>query len=233
MRVLAVGAHPDDIEILCAGTLLRYKQGGHHVTVAIATSGDQGHFEIPPAVLAETRRKEAEASAAVLGAELIWMGYHDELIFPDEPTRFRFVEMVRQAQPDVVLTHNPSDYHQDHRTVSELVFVSTFMATLPQLQCPGEPTRAIPPVYYMDSLGGADFVAEEYVDVTAVFEDKLRMMRCHESQVKWLADHDGVDICDLIKTVSKFRGLACGVRYAEGFRRLNAWPRNPTKWLLP
>jgi LmbE family N-acetylglucosaminyl deacetylase len=233
MRALAVGAHPDDIEILCAGTLLRYRQAGHEVTVAIATNGDQGHFQIPPAELAETRRGEAEASAAVLGAKLIWMNYHDELIFPDQPTRFRFIEMVRQAQPDVVLTHNPEDYHQDHRTVAELMFVSTFMATLPQLECPGEPTHAIPPIYYMDSLGGAAFVPEEYVDITSVMDDKLRMMRCHESQVKWLSEHDGIDIVELILTVARFRGLACNVRYAEGFRRLNAWPRNPTTRLLP
>ncbi|MGQ9807161.1 MAG: PIG-L deacetylase family protein [Armatimonadota bacterium] len=233
MRILAVGAHPDDIEILCAGTLLRYAREGHEVVICVATNGEQGHMVIPPPELKEIRRKEAAASARVCGAELIWLDIHDEFIYHDHETRMMFIDMVRQARPDVVITHNPDDYHLDHRIVSELVFVSSFMASLPHVETAHQRTDGIPPLYYMDSLAGAAFIPTEYVDITEVIEDKLAMMSCHESQVRWLKDHDNIDILDMIRVQGRFRGLACGVEYAEGFRRLDAWRRCPTTRHLP
>src|SRR5512146_2572771 len=120
MRVLAIGAHPDDVEFLCGGTLCRYRDAGHQVTVGIATNGDQGHYEIAPTELAEVRHKEAEKAATLLGAELIWLGIHDEFLFDDAPTRLAFIEMVRRSKADVVFAHDPLDYHQDHRVVAAL-----------------------------------------------------------------------------------------------------------------
>lgn len=233
MRVLAVGAHPDDIEILCAGTLLRYRQQGHQVVVAVATNGEQGHFEIPPAELAAIRRREAERSAEILGAELIWMGHADEFIYHDHATRVSFVEMVRRARPDLTITHNPEDYHTDHRTVSELVMTATFLATVPHAETESPPTARISPLYYMDSLSGAGFAPQEYVDVSPVFADKLRMLECHSSQVKWLREHDGIDLADFVGVMGRFRGLSCGVKHAEGFRRFDAWGRNTVTRMLP
>jgi len=77
MRILGIGAHPDDFEINCGGTLARFHQRGHHVVMAFACSGDKGHFRIPPAELADIRKQEAQESAAVIQAESIWLGYHD------------------------------------------------------------------------------------------------------------------------------------------------------------
>ena len=233
MRILAVGAHPDDIEILCAGTLLRYRRLGHDVIMAIATNGDQGHISIMPKELAVIRQKEAEQSAAILGAELIWMGYHDQFMNPDESTRLAFVEMVRKAAPDIVITHDPQDYARDHRIVSELMFAATFMASVPHLETGSAPTKKVPPLYYMDSVGGSNFLPTEYVDISAEMKDKLAMLNCHQSQLTWLKEHVNVDIMDLIETVAKFRGLACGVPHAEGFRHLDAWGRTPVGNLLP
>lgn len=233
MRILAVGALPDDIEILCAGTLLRYRQEGHEVVLCVATNGEQGHFVLQPEQLREIRHQEAQASANLCGAELIWMGIPDEFIYHDHETRMAFIEMVRQARPDVVITHNPGDYHMDHRVVSELVFVSTFMATLPHVETAGPPTARLPMLYYMDSLAGAQFIPTEYVDISAVIEQKLAMMECHQSQVKWLKEHDHIDITDFIRVMGRFRGLSAGVMYAEGFRRLEAWGRGTVKRLLP
>ena len=233
MRVLAVGAHPDDIEILCSGTLLRYKDQGHDVVIAIATNGNQGHVVIPPEELGEVRRREAASSAALCGAEFIWMDYPDEFIYHDHSTRMAFIEMVRQARPDVVITHNPEDYHMDHRIVSELMFVSTFLATVPHVETSSPPAAKIPPVYYMDSLAGAQFVPTEYVDITDVMERKLEMLSQHESQVKWLQEHDNVDILEFTRAMNRFRGLSSGTKYAEGYRHLDAWGRNPLVRLLP
>jgi N-acetylglucosamine malate deacetylase 1 len=233
MRILAVGAHPDDIEILCAGTLLKYRRQGHDVIMAIATNGEQGHISIMPKELAEIRQAEAQKSAAILGAELIWMGYRDQFMIHDESTRRAFIEMVRKAAPDVVITHDPQDYALDHRIVSELTFASTFMAAVPHLETGSAPTKKVPPLYYMDSVGGSNFLPTEYVDISAEMTDKLKMLECHQSQLTWLKEHANVDIVGLTETVAKFRGLACGIPYAEGFRHLDAWGRTPVGNVLP
>lgn len=235
MRILAVGAHPDDIEILCAGTLLRYADAGHEVVMAVATNGEQGHFEIMPEELAAIRKSEAEASAAIAGARLIWMGYPDQFLFHDKPTRMRFIEMIRQANPDVIITHNPNDYSQDHRMVSELVFSTSFQAVVPHIFTDSPYIAAPPPVYYMDNITGTDFLPEELVDISSTIDRKAAMLECHQSQLVWLKEHDNLDVVDMMMTMGKFRGLSCQgkVAYAEGFRRLNAWGRNPVARLLP
>lgn len=235
MRILAVGAHPDDIEILCAGTLLRYADEGHEVFMAVATKGEQGHFVILPEELAEIRRAEAEAAAAICGAKLIWMGLRDQFLFHDEQTRLAFIEMIRQAAPDVVITHNPEDYAQDHRLVSELVFTASFVASVPHVETGSAPTGKVPALYYMDHVAGTGFLPTELVDVSGVMERKAAMLECHQSQLKWLREHDNVDIVEMMKVVGRFRALSCQgrVEYAEGFRRLDAWGRNPVTRLLP
>src|SRR5262245_32483718 len=133
-RILAIGAHPDDIEILCAGTLARCRQRGDTIIICIATNGDMGSMTIMPPELAAVREAEARASAAMLDAEFHWLSYPDEFLYPDHATRMRFIEMIRAARPDVILTHPPNDYHQDHLTVSELVFVSSFIGAVPHVE---------------------------------------------------------------------------------------------------
>src|SRR5947208_2378404 len=105
MRILAVGAHPDDIKFQCSGTLAKYAQRGDKVFIAISTNGEAGSVDAPKEVTARTREQEARSSAAIIGAEFIWMGYHDEFLFENEEVRLRYIELVRQTRPDVVITH--------------------------------------------------------------------------------------------------------------------------------
>lgn len=232
-RVLAVGAHPDDLEILCAGTLARFAQGGAQVSMAIATDGSAGHMLIPPDELAAIRHREAQASAAVIGAELHWLGFPDELIFEDMPTRLRVIDLIRAARPDVILTHDPNDYHPDHRVVSRLVFDASFVAGLPNIQTEHPAHPGVCPLYYFDTLTGASFLPTEYVDITETFETKRAMLACHASQVQWLMDHDRIDVIDFMTVTARMRGLQCGVHYAEGFRAEYAWGRNRPFRVLP
>jgi LmbE family N-acetylglucosaminyl deacetylase len=117
MKVLAVGAHPDDLEFLSAGTLAKYKRLGHEVAIAIATNGEVGSSTLPKAEIAALRRAEAAASAAVIGAEFHWLGYPDEFLFNNAETRLRFIDLVRAVRPDLVICHDPeNDYHPDHTT---------------------------------------------------------------------------------------------------------------------
>lgn len=232
-RILAIGAHPDDIEILCAGTLARCRARGDEIVICVATNGDMGSMKHAPPELAAMREAEARESAAKLDAEFHWLGYPDEFLYPDHDTRMRFIEMIRAARPDLILTHAPNDYHQDHRMVSELVFVSSFIGAVPNVKTLSPTHPQIAPIYYLDTLAGVDFLPTEYVDITETLDSKLAMLQCHKSQLEWLGDYNGIDIVEFATTVARFRGLQCGARYAEGFRRADAWPRVTTSRLLP
>ena len=89
------------------------------------------------------------------------------------------------------------------------------------------------PTFFMDTLAGVDFNPTHYVDITGQIEMKLKALEMHESQIKWMLDHDGIDFVDMIRTCSRYRGYQCGVAYAESFRPYNVYPRHSTKHLLP
>ena len=235
MNILAIGAHPDDIEILCSGTLALYARDGHSVTMAAFTCGDMGDLTIPPDELARARKAESERAAEVIGARLLWPGVMDEHVFPNEAQRILMIDLLRAADPDVVITHSPDDYHPDHRYVSRLVFDSYFQKGLPHIPNQSRPACRFgkTQVYYMDTLAGIGFVPTEYVDVTSVIETKRRMLRCHESQLKAVSDLASQDILQVMEIQSRFRGLAAGCPFAEGFTRLEAWQRGLTRRILP
>lgn len=233
MRVLAVGAHPDDIEILFAGTLAKYASRGHDIIMCHACIGDKGHFHIPNDELAKIRRKEAQLSASRIGAESITLGIPDCEIFNDRPTLAMFIDMIRVTKPDFIITHSPTDYMPDHCVVSQLVYDASFHASLPNWHTEHEAHDKVPPVYYADTVAGVDFSPTEYVDITDFLETKQKMMECHQSQVVWLKEHDNLDIIDFIEDCAKFRGWQCGVRYAEAFRPADRWTRLRTERLLP
>jgi LmbE family N-acetylglucosaminyl deacetylase len=235
MNILAVGAHPDDIELLCAGTLARYAEQGHTVFMAAFTCGNMGDLKVPPDELGRRRNIEAEASAAILGARLLWPAITDELVFPDEAQRRVMIDLLRQADPDVVFTHSPTDYHPDHRYVAQLVFDSYFQKGLPHLPGQAQPACrfARAQVYYMDNLAGIGFLPTEYVDITATMATKRRMLECHQSQVKPMRELAQADLLGIMETQARFRGLAAGCQYAEGFCRLEAFQRGLTRRVLP
>jgi Uncharacterized proteins, LmbE homologs len=229
MHILAVGAHPDDIEISCAGTLSKLKRAGHQVTLCHVSVGDKGHYEIPPEKLAAIRAQEARNAAAVIGCEAISLGMRDGEIYSDnEQARKRFVELFRETKPDLVITHADNDYMPDHVAVSKLVFDATFVATLPSYETSSPVLRKVPALYYMDNLSGMHFQPTVYVDVSDDFDTKLEMLSKHQSQLVWLKEHDGVDILDFVTTLGKLRGIQAGCRFAEGFVHHMVWGRNNT-----
>jgi len=233
MNVLAVGAHPDDLEILCGGTLARCARRGDRVTMLVMTDGSAGHAEIPPDELALIREREARSAAERIGAEFVWLGLRDEFVFNDEGTRLLLLNAIRGAQPDLLFTHYPDDYHPDHRATSRAVFDASFIMGLPNVKTENPAHPGVATLYYFDTLAGQGFLPAEYVDVSDAWEAKREMLGQHRSQVDWLAYHDGIDIFAFMETVAKFRGLQCGVLYAEGFRQADAWPRVKPYRLLP
>ncbi|CAL1517763.1 PIG-L family deacetylase [Chitinophaga sp. MM2321] len=235
MNILCVVAHPDDIEILCAGTLIRYARQGHTVTMAVFTNGNMGDAVIEPEKLALIREQETRAAAAIIGAKVIWCDVMDEHVFPDPEQRRKMIDVLREADPDVIFTHSPNDYHPDHRYVGQLVFDAYFQKGLPHI--PGQSFPACrfgqSQLYYMDNLGGIGFLPTEYVDISDVFDIKKAMLACHKSQFEAMKTLADTDLLDMIEVQARFRGLAAGCRYAEGFTRLDAFQRGLTSRILP
>jgi LmbE family N-acetylglucosaminyl deacetylase len=121
----------------------------------------------------------------------------------------------------------------DHNEVSKLVFDCSFHATLPLLETERSAHDRVTPIYHFDTVMGVGFLPTEYVDVTSTMETKVAMLEAHESQLTWVRNHDGIDIVEQMQTMTRFRGLQCGVRYAEGFVQCLTWPRGTTRRLLP
>lgn len=233
MRILGIGAHPDDLEILCGGTLAKYSANGHKIIMAIATDGAAGSTEISMEELKKVRRQEAEASAKLIDADFIWLGEPDELFFENEKTRMKLVDLIRKAKPDVIITHAPTDYHPDHQAVSHAVLNASFVSSLPNIRSEHKAHELVCPLYYMDTLAGVNFQPADYVNITEHYEMKRRMLACHASQIKWLAAHDKIDILELIEVTAKFRGYQAGVQFAEGFQPAPYWLRIKPARLLP
>ena len=234
MRVMAIGAHPDDLEILCAGTLARYVTEGHEVVMCHIADGDRGSYEHTREEIRAIRDGEARAAAAIIGAEYMALGMADgEVNAADPGQRERVTEAIRVARPDVVIAHSPNDYMTDHVEASRLAFDTSFLATLPLFETASPHLAEVPALVYMETVTGNDFVPVEFVDISAHIETKLNALDQHQSQLRWLADHDGVDMLDQIRTVSRYRGLQCGVEYAEGFVPCNVWLRARTERVLP
>ncbi|HUW83429.1 MAG TPA: PIG-L family deacetylase [Phycisphaerae bacterium] len=229
-RVLAFMAHPDDIEFLCAGTLARLRrEAGCHVTLATATTGDCGSTELGPAEISRVRYRECLAGAAILQADYLCAECMDLLVMYDRPTVLRFLEIVRRARPDIVITHSPVDYMADHETVPQLVRAATFGGPVPNLVTeaadPVAPTPRVPHLYYADPLDGRDHFAhsvepEFVVDISSVIDVKEQMLTCHASQREWLRAHHGIDqYLIAMKEASAARGRLINVQYGEGFRQ--------------
>jgi len=238
--VLAVGAHADDCEFCCGGTLARFAKTDHKVFICNMLVGDKAE---PPgkteAEVIATRRKEAEDSAAVIGAELIYgaLDIKDgEFNSITKEINDRFIDVVRYTNPDIIITHPPSDYIHDHHLTSQLVFHATHFCAIPRYETRHKAISKSPRIYYMDAIAGVEFVPYEFVDITDTLETKIQMLSMYKSQLAFVEKDSGfhqTDLMDFLRTTAAYRGNQCGVRYAEGFKRLNAWLRNPVSRDLP
>jgi len=236
MNVLAIGAHPDDIEFLCAGTLALCAKRGDAVSICFLTTGDKGAVDIAPAEMAAIRREEAENSARIIGASLFPLGLGDGEVEVSMELRGRLAEVVRQAAPDLIITHYPQDYMSDHDWTSRLAVDVSFWAgarTSASATAGSRTPVTCPPVVCMDTLGGIGFLPQEYVDITEVMDVKIEMLSQHKSQVRFMKERDGLDVLDYMITAAKYRGYQCGVEYAEGFVPDRRYPSLSAKRLLP
>lgn len=237
MRILAIHAHPDDVEILAGGTIALLASRGHEITIVTMTPGDCGSKDYSPDEISTMRRKEAAAAAEMAGARYICAEFRDMAIFNDDPSRRRVTEILRAVRPDIVMTASPSDYHCDHEATSVLVRDACFGAPAPNYLTGGTaaPLAEIPHLYFTDPIEGADregrpVTPDFWVNVESTFEMKRRMLACHDSQREWLRKHHHMD--DYIETMegwTRAQGQRAGFKYAEGFRQyaIHPYPRTP------
>ncbi len=234
LRILAIHAHPDDVEFQCAGTLALLAQRGHLITIVTMTPGDCGSQELGPEEIAAVRRQEARRSAELIGAQYVCLEFRDLSIVIDNESKRRVTEAVRRFRPDVVFTAPPVDYMDDHEATSHLVRDACFNASCPNYSTrqwdPAPPTKKIPYLFYVDPIEGINHWGEPikphfYVDISSTFEIKRKMLACHESQRKWLQAQHGMDeYLEMQKRWSAKRGQEMGVQYAEAFRQHRGHP---------
>ena len=229
--ILAIHAHPDDIETLGAGTLALLAAGGHRIVLVTATAGEGGAAETSPEETARIRQQEAGSAAAVIGADYRCAGFPDLGVFNDDGSRRRMTELIRASRPDIVITASPADYHPDHEAVSVLARDACFASSVPNYRTGGAaPLPAIPHLYFMDAIGGRTREGERIrpdfgVDISAVIETKRRMLMAHESQIAWVARQHGIaDYAGSMVNWAERRGRDFGVAYAEGFRQYRNQP---------
>ncbi|MCA9034151.1 MAG: PIG-L family deacetylase [Planctomycetaceae bacterium] len=241
LRVLAIHAHPDDIEFQCAGTLLRLRELGCQISVATMTPGDCGSAEHTAEEIATIRRAEAGAAAAILGADYTCLEFRDLSICFDMDARRRMCEFIRRKDPHLILTAPPVDYMHDHEITSALVRDACFSASVPNYRThqwdPAPITGQIPWLYYVDAIEGIDHFGHRQpvdfvVDVTPQFSRKMQALACHASQREWLRRQHGIDeYMQACERWSEARGAQIGVAHGEAFRQYKGHP-HPSNNLL-
>lgn len=208
-------------------------------------------------------REAFEGGKLLGAREIICMDVHDlEINSYDQGLVTGLVEVIKHVAPDLIITHSPDDYMKDHAEVSKLAFDASFSATIPHFatheymekqsfsmripvvdanfdsdppfEMGAQPfMHFFPPIYYMDTLAGVNFNPQVYVDISNEIETKLQALEKHESQTKWMREHDHIDFGDMVRTCSRYRGYQCSVPYAEGFIACQAYPRMPLANMLP
>jgi LmbE family N-acetylglucosaminyl deacetylase len=229
-KILAVGAHPDDVEFTCAGTLALLAERGCSIVIATLSPGDLGSAELPPREIATIRRREAQQAAAMLNAPYACLEFRDFCIYVDDASQRRVTEFVRGVRPDIVFAPSPQDYMADHENTSALVGNACFYASVPNYATRAEttappPMRHVPALYYCDPIGGTDSLGRPVepgilVNISATIDHKTEMLGRHASQREWLQRQHGVDqYVEEMQAWSAARGKPAKWDYAEGFRQ--------------
>lgn len=196
--VLAIGAHPDDVEYGCAATLSRFVEKGNEVYIHTLTDGRCGGDII-------TRKKEAMKAADIIGVKKIFWGNYEDTKLPFQHTIINDMqEIIDEIKPVFVLMHDPDDTHQDHRHVTS---------------CAISASRFVPNVLYYEGPSTVHFNPDVFVNIQNLMEKKFKCLRAHKSQVNRTNIYNQT-IIDLARATAIFRGEYCHQKFAEAFKAL-------------
>jgi LmbE family N-acetylglucosaminyl deacetylase len=218
-------AHPDDAEILCAGTLIRLADAGWEIHIATVANGDCGSATLGREDIAALRHREGIAAAAKIGATYHCIGEPDVHVAFDKPAIQKVIDLMRRVAPTLLFTHPRHDYMMDHEQTHLLARAGAFSYSIPNASTlPLIDGSAIPWLYYCDPVEGRDPYTGEFIsptttiNVTPQLDRKVEMLACHASQRDWLRAHHGMDeYIDAMKRYSHERGEQIGVEYGEAF----------------
>lgn len=224
-RVFAVVAHPDDAELLCAGTLARAQQDGAAIGICVLCQGDKGQPDPPIHNLAEVRQGEMQSAAKILGADLFFGNNSDGTLFDSSEQRRLLTEMIRQFAPTLVLAHSQSDYHADHRVASVITEAATWFSASVGNQTQTSAIKVPPALWWMDTVNMTQFEPQFYIDISNYVDTKLEMLNCHQSQLQRGKDSSFSPLKDLMLQQCAARGSQSGVSSAEAFQSHTAWKR--------
>ena len=198
MKILAIGAHPDDIEIGCGGTLTKYADKGHDVSVMVMTEGGQGGG-------VSERTLEQMASNRIMGVkEIFWGGGKDTHILVDQESITQVERILSKVCPDFIFCHFPQDTHQDHRHLSQIVQSAT---------------RNLRNVLFYEGPTTHGFQPHVFVDIADTLERKIKALLAHQSQVG-RTNIEGCSIVEIARSSANFRGIQARVKFAEAFSAL-------------
>ena len=198
MNILAIGAHPDDIEFGCGGTLIKYARKGARIELLVMTDGSRGGN-------ARTRRREQQAAAKILGASRVhWGGYRDTLLPSVRHLIDRMEGVLRLSRPDFIFVNNPDDTHQDHRQVARAAVSATRWARN---------------VLFYEGPTTTNFTPTVFIDIADEISRKIDALHTHHSQIA-KTRIEGTPISEIAQASAHFRGVQGRVRWAEGFAPL-------------
>jgi LmbE family N-acetylglucosaminyl deacetylase len=190
LRVLFIGAHPDDCDVKAGGTAALMAQQGHAVKFVSLTNGDAGHHEMGGGVLADRRRAESKEAARRLGIDAYdVLDYHDGELMPTLNVRKDVIRLIRDWDADVVIGPRPNDYHPDHRYTGRVVQDAAYMVQVPNVVSRAEPTSSNPVfLYFQDRFQKPyPFQHDITVAVDEALDQKMDALDAHESQFyEWL-----------------------------------------------
>jgi LmbE family N-acetylglucosaminyl deacetylase len=206
MTILAIGAHADpfDMPYQCGGTLAKLAKAGNKVICVSAC---------------EENQEEATRVAKVLGCETRFLDLEEGEIENDTATVHKIVELIRDVKPDIVITHQPTDYNPDHRKLSQAVLGACLLARVDEVKTKHKPYK-VPCLYYSETTSGINSRGTVYVDIEATFATKMKALKEHKS----LSEKQGVEhlgsiehLIEREEAVARFRGLQVEIEYAEAF----------------
>lgn len=198
MNILAIGAHPDDIEFGCSGTLIKYTDRGHRLYLMVMTEGELG-------ALKPTRKNEQMDSQVILGVEhIFWGNYEDTYLQVDKTVISEIEDVIAEVKPDFIFCHYPDDTHQDHRHLAQAVISAT---------------RYVRNVLFYEGPTTQNFNPQIFVDISDTIERKIQALEAHRSQVT-KTNIENLTIMEVARSTANFRGTQGRVKYAEAFSSL-------------
>ena len=211
MRVLAIGAHPDDIEIGCGGTIATLASKGYEINFVVVTSGEEGCLS-DKEMMKQKREEEARKSATLLGAsEVIFLGAQDGLTSYSKEKKIRLIQIIRETRPDIIFIHSSYDSFPDHQIVHELSRSAIMGASGPWYSEGGPLPHSVSQVFGFEVWNPIQN-PQMTINIGDFMNQKLAALECHETQTQ------DVNYLGAIKGLAEYRGaMSMNGKYAESF----------------